>query len=94
MRWLANREGVEIDRVEAAIQQVDAPRRQLPRSFPVGRTGRQQFDQPQVLRADQAAGQTVFHLHVHVIPRYEGDVDDPGGGIRYVLPDKARYWEP
>jgi len=41
----------------------------------------------------EAAGQTIFHLHVHVIPRYKGDVDDPRGGIRYVLPDKARYWE-
>jgi diadenosine tetraphosphate (Ap4A) HIT family hydrolase len=41
----------------------------------------------------EAAGQTIFHLHVHVIPRYEGDIDDPRGGIRYVLPDKARYWE-
>jgi superfamily II DNA or RNA helicase/diadenosine tetraphosphate (Ap4A) HIT family hydrolase/HKD family nuclease len=41
-----------------------------------------------------AAGQTVFHLHVHVIPRYAGDMEDPRGGVRYVIPDKARYWEP
>jgi len=34
----------------------------------------------------QAAGQTVFHLHVHLIPRYEGDVDDPVGGVRTILP--------
>jgi diadenosine tetraphosphate (Ap4A) HIT family hydrolase len=40
-----------------------------------------------------AAGQTVGHLHIHVIPRYEGDVPDPRGGIRLVIPDKARYWE-
>jgi len=40
-----------------------------------------------------AAGQTVFHLHVHVIPRLSGDVPDPRGGIRHVLPDKARYWK-
>jgi diadenosine tetraphosphate (Ap4A) HIT family hydrolase len=40
-----------------------------------------------------AAGQTVGHLHIHVIPRYEGDVSDPRGGIRLVIPDKARYWE-
>jgi diadenosine tetraphosphate (Ap4A) HIT family hydrolase len=39
-----------------------------------------------------AAGQTVGHVHVHVIPRYEGDVLDPRGGIRWVLPDRAEYW--
>lgn len=41
----------------------------------------------------EAAGQTVFHLHVHLIPRYPGDVADPRGGIRCVIPEKARYWE-
>ena len=40
----------------------------------------------------RAAGQTVPHAHVHVIPRYAGDVPDPRGGIRWVLPEKARYW--
>lgn len=39
-----------------------------------------------------AAGQTVVHAHIHVIPRREGDVDDPRGGIRWVIPEKARYW--
>lgn len=39
-----------------------------------------------------AAGQTVAHLHMHLIPRYHGDVPDPRGGVRWVLPDKARYW--
>jgi len=37
------------------------------------------------------AGQSVFHLHVHIIPRYTGDVEQPKGGIRQVLPKKARY---
>jgi len=40
-----------------------------------------------------AAGQTIPHLHFHVIPRYDGDVEDPRGGIRWVVPDKANYWE-
>jgi diadenosine tetraphosphate (Ap4A) HIT family hydrolase len=39
-----------------------------------------------------AAGQTVPHLHVHLIPRYAGDLQDPRGGVRWVLPEKARYW--
>lgn len=39
------------------------------------------------------AGQTVMHFHLHVIPRYEGDVPDPRGGIRWIFPDRARYWE-
>ncbi len=38
------------------------------------------------------AGQTVPHLHLHLIPRYEGDRQDPRGGVRWVLPDKAKYW--
>jgi superfamily II DNA or RNA helicase/diadenosine tetraphosphate (Ap4A) HIT family hydrolase/HKD family nuclease len=38
-----------------------------------------------------AAGQTVSHLHVHLIPRYVGDVQDPRGGVRYVIADKANY---
>jgi diadenosine tetraphosphate (Ap4A) HIT family hydrolase len=37
--------------------------------------------------------QTVGHVHIHLIPRYAGDVDDPRGGIRWILPSKARYWE-
>ncbi|GLT24258.1 HIT family protein [Zoogloea oryzae] len=38
------------------------------------------------------AGQTVPHLHLHLIPRYAGDADDPRGGVRWVLPAKAKYW--
>ena len=39
-----------------------------------------------------AAGQTIAHGHVHVIPRRLGDVSDPRGGVRWVIPDKAAYW--
>ncbi len=39
-----------------------------------------------------AAGQTVPHLHIHLIPRYQGDQPDPRGGVRWVFPDKAKYW--
>jgi diadenosine tetraphosphate (Ap4A) HIT family hydrolase len=40
----------------------------------------------------QAGGQSVPHLHIHLIPRYRGDKEDPRGGVRWVLPDKAKYW--
>jgi len=39
-----------------------------------------------------AAGQTIGHLHLHLIPRYPGDRPDPRGGVRWVIPDKADYW--
>jgi diadenosine tetraphosphate (Ap4A) HIT family hydrolase len=38
------------------------------------------------------AGQTVPHLHIHLIPRFQGDQEDPRGGVRWILPEKAKYW--
>lgn len=37
------------------------------------------------------AGQTVFHFHCHIIPRYKGDIENPDGGVRGVIPDKMKY---
>jgi len=39
-----------------------------------------------------AAGQTINHMHIHLIPRYTGDMPDPRGGVRWIMPDKADYW--
>ena len=43
------------------------------------------------INVGQAAGQTVAHVHVHLIPRYVGDVPDPVGGVRNTIPGKGRY---
>jgi diadenosine tetraphosphate (Ap4A) HIT family hydrolase len=43
------------------------------------------------INVGDAAGQTVMHAHVHLIPRYRGDVVDPQGGVRNVIPGRGRY---
>lgn len=43
------------------------------------------------VNVNRAAGQTIFHLHVHLIPRYQDDVKDPRGGVRGVIPKKRNY---
>ena len=43
------------------------------------------------INVGEAAGQTVPHMHIHVIPRYSGDMDDPRGGVRGVIPNKQKY---
>jgi len=44
------------------------------------------------INVNAAAGQTVQHAHIHLIPRYEGDVKDPRGGIRKMIPRAVRKW--
>jgi len=39
----------------------------------------------------ESAGQTVMWPHVHLIPRYDGDMEDPRGGVRHVIPDRGNY---
>ena len=66
--------------VDEVKRQLDAERR--PDGYNVG------------FNAGAAAGQTVGHLHIHVIPRYRGDVPDPRGGVRHVIPGKGNYLLP
>ncbi len=43
------------------------------------------------MNAGHVAGQTIFHCHIHLIPRRKGDVENPRGGVRHVIPGKGFY---
>lgn len=43
------------------------------------------------ININEAAGQTISHVHIHLIPRYQGDVREPKGGVRGVIPDRMKY---
>lgn len=43
------------------------------------------------INVGEVAGQTIAHVHLHIIPRYRGDVSDPRGGVRGVIPGKQSY---
>jgi len=43
------------------------------------------------INCGQAAGQTVMHMHIHLIPRYKNDMTNPEGGVRGVIPEKQKY---
>jgi len=63
-----------------AVARAEIEKRHRPDGFNVG------------MNLGAAAGQTVAHLHLHVIPRYAGDSPDPRGGVRWVVPARADYW--
>lgn len=66
-----------LDGIDAAKAAIE--KRSTPHGYNIG------------INVGTAAGQTVFHLHVHVIPRYDGDVLGPRGGVRLVIPSKGNY---
>jgi diadenosine tetraphosphate (Ap4A) HIT family hydrolase len=67
-----------VDALSAAKEQLD--RELQPAGYNIG------------INDGVAAGQTVQHLHIHLIPRYEGDKTDPRGGVRWIFPNKGKYW--
>ena len=76
---------------EASLEDVDAMTRLI---FQVKNLLQETFNPDGFnvgVNVGRAAGQTVFHLHVHIIPRYHGDVEDPRGGVRKVIRSKAPY---
>jgi len=62
------------------LARIDLDHRHHPAAYNVG------------INDGHAAGQTVPHVHIHLIPRYAGDREDPRGGVRWVLPNQAAYW--
>jgi diadenosine tetraphosphate (Ap4A) HIT family hydrolase len=72
------------DELRGVLQLLSQARRRLATDFPVAgfNVG---------VNVGAAAGQTIAHAHLHLIPRYTGDVPDPTGGVRGVIPGKAKY---
>lgn len=82
-----------LDRLEALEPEEWADLFELVRTVAIELGGTAGVDGVNIgVNSGQAAGQTIGHAHVHVIPRREGDVPDPRGGVRWVIPATADYW--
>ncbi len=79
------------DPTPAEMAEVWQARRQAAADLTAGAVGEPPADG---FNVGTAAGQTVMHLHVHLIPRRHGDQLDPRGGIRHLFPARADYWTP
>lgn len=78
--WFVTPKDVQIammDLLEEAKKHID--RTHKPDAYNIG------------LNCGKAAGQTIFHAHMHLIPRYENDVKAPEGGVRGVIPERQKY---
>jgi diadenosine tetraphosphate (Ap4A) HIT family hydrolase len=76
--------GLEIQELAAIARLIRSARERIDREY--------QPDGYNIgVNAGRAAGQTVMHVHFHIIPRYFGDSPDPAGGVRNVIPGKGRY---
>ena len=73
----------------------DAERLELPSAILLAKSWVEERHDPDGfnvgMNCGEAAGQTVMHFHCHVIPRYSGDMADPRGGVRGVIPEKQGY---
>ena len=78
--WFTAREEVCLDMMEALYQvKVGLDAEYQPDGYNIG------------INCGVTAGQSIMHLHMHLIPRYEGDMSDPKGGVRGVIPFKQKY---
>ena len=83
-RHVASAFDLTVDEITSVLHLIHAARERIDRTLkPTGyNVG---------VNVGRNAGQTVLHVHIHVIPRYPGDVTDPAGGIRHVIPGKGRW---
>lgn len=78
--WFTAREEVRLDIMEAVHKmKKELDLEYAPDGYNIG------------ANCGETAGQTVMHLHMHLIPRYKGDMDNPRGGVRGVIPSKQKY---
>jgi diadenosine tetraphosphate (Ap4A) HIT family hydrolase len=83
-RHVASAFDLTVDEITSLLHLIQAARERIDRTLkPTGyNVG---------VNVGRDAGQTVMHVHIHVIPRYPGDVADPAGGVRRVIPGKGRW---
>lgn len=78
--WFTASEEVQLDMMNAVnLMKIQLDQEYTPCGYNIG------------ANCGEVAGQSIMHLHVHLIPRYQGDMEDPKGGVRGVIPVKQKY---